>query len=105
ARIRKMLDDDGIDAAAAKDLIAAADRLETDRPEPLVPITDDQFLCNFRLLSMRTFYCSFRMKLHLRLLELFDKIYALDPDLDAERMQMQYEQQITTVRHLADEIL
>ena len=105
AKVRKILDGDGIDAAAARDLIAAADRLERDRPEPLVPTSHEQLLRNFRVLSTRTFYCSFRMKLNLRLLELFDKIYALDPDHDAEWMQAQYEQYITTVRDLADEIL
>ena len=108
ADVRRILNLEVIDnPRAAFEILAAVEGLENEATGSLIPRPEavESSRMNFRISCTRTFYCSFRMKLHLCVLQLLDKILVHLPNLDTTTLQSQYEKHTTLVQEVADELL
>jgi hypothetical protein len=100
-------------SASPSELLNSAEHLEVATADLLIPriMTLDvpqpgnpgSTVKDFGTITFRTFYCAFRMKLHLAICQLLatEHIEDLSPDVIRRRYQIH----VTTVQSLADEIL
>lgn len=100
-------------SASPSDLLNSAEHLEVVTADLLIPrITNlevpqpgnfETKVKDLGTITFRTFYCAFRMKLHLAICQLLTKVHI--HDLSPEVVQRRYQIHAATIQSLADEIL